>query len=147
MERPERRAARATSRGTHVSAEPEASTGHWADPRLFTVAPGVHPVPLPLPTDGLGAVNVYVLEDHDGLVLIDGGWALAESRAALAAALATLGCGLGDVRHFLVTHVHRDHYTQAVELRRIFGSKGSPRAGGGRGTPASPPGWRRPSPP
>ena len=45
------------------------------------------------------------------------------------AALATLGCGLGDVRHFLVTHVHRDHYTQAVELRRIFGSKVSLGAG------------------
>ena len=27
------------------------------------------------------------------------------------------------MRHFLVTHVHRDHYTQAVELRRIFGGK------------------------
>ena len=40
-----------------------------------------------------------------------------------------LGCGLGDVRHFLVTHVHRDHYTQAVELRRIFGSKVSLGAG------------------
>ena len=99
------------------------ATASWTDPGLFTVAPGVHRVPLPLPTDGLRAVNVYVLEDGDGLVLIDSGWALTESREALAAALATLGCGLGDVRHFLVTHVHRDHYTQAVELRRIFGSK------------------------
>jgi glyoxylase-like metal-dependent hydrolase (beta-lactamase superfamily II) len=106
-----------------------AGTGGWADPGLFTVAPGVHRVPLPLPTDGLRAVNVYVLEDTGGLVLIDGGWALAESRQALAAALATLGCELGDIRHFLVTHVHRDHYTQAVELRRIFGSKVSLGAG------------------
>src|SRR6266516_98955 len=97
---------------THVSAEAEASTGHWADPGLFTVAPGVHRVPLPLPTDGLRAVNVYVVEDGDGLVLVDSGWALSESREALAAALAMLGCGLGDVRHFLITHVHRDHYTQ-----------------------------------
>ena len=112
-----------------MSAEREASTADWADPGLFTVAPGVHRVPLPLPTDGLRAVNVYVVEDGDGLVLIDGGWALAESRQALAAALAALGCGLGDVRHFLVTHVHRDHYTQAVELRRLFGSKVSLGAG------------------
>jgi glyoxylase-like metal-dependent hydrolase (beta-lactamase superfamily II) len=117
------------SRRTHVSAEAQPSTADWADPGLFTVAPGVHRVPLPLPTDGLRAVNVYVLEDGDGLVLIDSGWALAESRQALTAALATLGCGLGDVRHFLVTHVHRDHYTQAVELRRLFGSKVSLGAG------------------
>ena len=112
-----------------MSAETEASTADWTDPGLFTVAPGVHRVPLPLPTDGLRAVNVYAVEDGDGLVLIDSGWALAESRQALAAALATLGCGLGDVRHVLVTHVHRDHYTQAVELRRIFGSKVSLGAG------------------
>jgi glyoxylase-like metal-dependent hydrolase (beta-lactamase superfamily II) len=112
-----------------VSAETEASPADWTDPGLFTVAPGVHRVPLPLPTDGLRAVNVYAVEDGDGLVLIDSGWALAESREALAAALATLGCGLGDVRHFLVTHVHRDHYTQAVELRRIFGTKVSLGAG------------------
>src|SRR4249919_3265088 len=79
-----------TSRRTHVSPEGEASaatagTGPagWADPGLFTVAPGVHRVPLPLPTDGLRAVNVYVLEDGDGLVLIDSGWALTESREAL----------------------------------------------------------------
>jgi len=112
-----------------VSAETEAGTADWTDPGLFIVAPGVHRVPLPLPTDGLRAVNVYAVEDGDGLVLIDSGWALAESRQALAAALAALGCGLGDVRHFLVTHVHRDHYTQAVELRRIFGSKVSLGAG------------------
>src|SRR5438132_1029936 len=123
-------------RRTHVSPDSTASTGaagastaSWTDPGLFTVAPGVHRVPLPLPTDGLRAVNVYVLEDGDGLVLIDSGWALAESQEALAAALAALGCGLGDVRHFLVTHVHRDHYTQAVELRRIFGSRVSLGAG------------------
>src|SRR5215468_11703141 len=115
-------------RRTHVSSD-SATTASWTDPGLFTVAPGVHRVPLPLPTDGLRAVNVYVLEDGGGLVLIDSGWALAESQAALAAALATLGCELGDVRHFLVTHVHRDHYTQAVELRRIFGGKVSLGAG------------------
>ncbi|MCW2807847.1 MAG: gloB, partial [Marmoricola sp.] len=30
--------------------------------------------------DGLRAVNVYVVETDDGLVLIDGGWAIPESR-------------------------------------------------------------------
>jgi glyoxylase-like metal-dependent hydrolase (beta-lactamase superfamily II) len=115
---------------THVTAEAKAATaGDWTEPGVFAVAPGVHRVPLPLPTDGLRAVNVYVLEDRGGLVLIDSGWALAESRQALSAALATLGCDLGDVRHFLVTHLHRDHYTQAVELRKIFGSKVSLGAG------------------
>lgn len=58
----------------------------WTEAGAFAVAPGVHRVPLPLPMDALRAVNVYVIEDDDGLVLIDGGWALSESRATLSAA-------------------------------------------------------------
>ena len=35
---------------------------HWADEGAWPVAPGVHRIPLPLPTDGLRAVNVYAIE-------------------------------------------------------------------------------------
>jgi glyoxylase-like metal-dependent hydrolase (beta-lactamase superfamily II) len=104
-----------------VTADARAIAHEWAAPGVYPVAPGVHRVPLPLPTDGLRAVNVYVLEDDDGLVLIDSGWALEAARQALSSALAALGAGLGDVRSFLVTHIHRDHYTLAVQLRREFG--------------------------
>ena len=106
-----------------MTADARALAREWAEPGVYPVAPGVHRVPLPLPTDGLRAVNVYVIEAGDGLVLIDSGWALDVAREALATALATLGAGLGDVRSFLVTHVHRDHYTLGVQLRREFGSK------------------------
>jgi glyoxylase-like metal-dependent hydrolase (beta-lactamase superfamily II) len=106
-----------------VTADTEAITQDWAEPGVYPVAAGVHRVPLPLPTDRLRAVNVYVLEADEGLVLIDSGWALERARNALTSALATLGAELGDVRSFLVTHVHRDHYTLAVELRRAFGTK------------------------
>lgn len=95
--------------------------GDWTAPGVFRCAPGVHRIPLPLPNDGLRAVNVYAVEDGDGLTLVDAGWALAEARDVLAKALATLGAGFSDVRRFLVTHSHRDHYTQAVVLRRDFG--------------------------
>jgi glyoxylase-like metal-dependent hydrolase (beta-lactamase superfamily II) len=97
--------------------------GDWTTPGVFRCAPGVHRIPLPLPNDGLRAVNVYAVADGDGWTLVDSGWALAEARDALAAALAELGAGFGDVRRFLVTHVHRDHYTQAVALRREFGMR------------------------
>jgi len=106
-----------------VTADARAIAHEWAAPGVYPVAPGVHRVPLPLPTDGLRAVNVYVIEDAGGLVLIDSGWALEAGRRALTAALAALGAGLGDIRSFLVTHVHRDHYTLAVRLRREFGGK------------------------
>ncbi len=95
----------------------------WMEPGAHAVATGVHRIPLPLPTDGLRAVNVYAIADGDALTLIDSGWALAEARTQLSDALSSIGAGLGDVRRFLVTHVHRDHYTQAVALRREFGGR------------------------
>ncbi|MEU6573433.1 MBL fold metallo-hydrolase [Streptomyces sp. NPDC046805] len=86
----------------------------------------MHRVPLPLPNDGLHAVNVYLLEnlaEDDGIVMIDGGWTVPEARKALEEAMAGLGRDLGDISHILVTHIHRDHYTNAVELRRLLGSQ------------------------
>jgi glyoxylase-like metal-dependent hydrolase (beta-lactamase superfamily II) len=95
----------------------------WTTPGAFEVAPGVHRIPLPLPNDALRAVNVYALSGADGLTVIDSGWALALARERLESALAGLGHTLGDITQFLMTHVHRDHYTQAVLLRREFGTR------------------------
>ncbi|HXV92973.1 MAG TPA: MBL fold metallo-hydrolase, partial [Pseudonocardia sp.] len=106
-----------------MTVEDDDPTRDWTAPGVFRCAPGVHRIPLPLPNDGLRAVNVYALTDGDGWTLVDAGWALAVSREQLAGALAALGSGLGDVRRFLVTHIHRDHYTQAVALRREFGAR------------------------
>lgn len=100
-------------------------TDDWTAPGAFEVAPGVHRVPLPLPSDGLAAVNVYVLDGgaEGGCVMVDSGWALAEARTALEAALDSIGYGFADVRRFLTTHFHRDHYTLGVQLRETFGSR------------------------
>jgi glyoxylase-like metal-dependent hydrolase (beta-lactamase superfamily II) len=68
-------------------------------------------------------VNVYAVRDGDGLVMIDSGWALAEARDLLEQAVKALGHSLADIREFLVTHVHRDHYTMAVAVRREYGTK------------------------
>lgn len=91
------------------------------DEGVFEVAPGVHRIPLPLPSDGLRAVNVYVVEADGAPVLIDSGWGIAAAREQLVKGLRELGHELPDVRRFLVTHAHRDHYEQAVHLRREFG--------------------------
>jgi glyoxylase-like metal-dependent hydrolase (beta-lactamase superfamily II) len=95
----------------------------WTEPGVYEVAPGVHRIPLPLPNDGLRAVNVYAVEDGDGLILIDSGWALDEARDQMESALGSLGYGFEDIRRFLVTHVHRDHYTLAITLRKTYGTK------------------------
>ncbi len=98
-------------------------TGDWTRPGVYRCAPGVYRIPLPLPQDGLRAVNVYAMRHGADLTVIDAGWSIPESRKLLAAGLAELDAGFADVRRFLVTHIHRDHYTQAVALRSEFGMR------------------------
>ena len=100
--------------------DPEAD---WTVPGVHDVGAGVFRIPLPLPQDGLQAVNVYAVRDGDGLVLVDSGWAITEARDLLEQAVKLLDSSLANVRRFLVTHVHRDHYTLAVRLRREFGMR------------------------
>ncbi|WP_345679080.1 MBL fold metallo-hydrolase [Yinghuangia aomiensis] len=76
-----------------------------------------------MPAAGIGAVNAYLIDDQGGPVLIDPGWAQPATEQALGAALRTLGYTLDDVASILVTHAHKDHYTQALDLRRRFGAQ------------------------
>jgi glyoxylase-like metal-dependent hydrolase (beta-lactamase superfamily II) len=101
------------------------SDRHWSDEGAWKVADGIHRIPLPLPMDGLKAINVYVIETTDengtGLTLIDGGWAIPVARELLDKSLRSIGAGFGDIRRFLVTHVHRDHFTMATVLGHEYG--------------------------
>lgn len=96
---------------------------HWADEGAWEVAAGIHRIPLPLPMDALKAVNVYAIEGDDGLTLVDGGWAIPLARDILDRSLRSIGSGFGDIKRFLVTHVHRDHYTMASALGGEFGAE------------------------
>jgi glyoxylase-like metal-dependent hydrolase (beta-lactamase superfamily II) len=88
---------------------------------LEQVAPSIHRIPLPLPNDGLRAVNVYAIQGPDGIGLIDGGWFVPDALDTLRKALAEIGVGIHDITAVLATHFHRDHYTLAIELRRLTG--------------------------
>jgi glyoxylase-like metal-dependent hydrolase (beta-lactamase superfamily II) len=94
----------------------------WTEPKVEDLGGGVHRIPLPLPMDGLKAVNVYAITDPGGVDLIDAGIALVPARERLTEGLRQIGYELGDVRNFFVTHIHIDHYSLAVELRRAFPS-------------------------
>ncbi len=98
-------------------------TSAWTDPGCFEVAPGVHRIPLTMPNDGLRAINVYAIETARGLALVDGGWRVPSALRELTVALATIRHSPADVHDVYVTHIHRDHYTFAVELRRLFGTR------------------------
>ncbi|HEY8534240.1 MAG TPA: MBL fold metallo-hydrolase [Micromonospora sp.] len=93
----------------------------WQEPGIYDVAPGIVRIPLPIPDEGLKTVNVYLVEGDDGLTLIDAGWAFQPARTALDDALAELSYSVRDIRTILVTHVHADHYSQGVTLRRDSG--------------------------
>src|SRR5205085_5008560 len=92
----------------------------WVEPGVEDLGGGVYRIPLPLPLDGLKAVNVYAITDPGGVDLIDAGIAVGSAREVLAEGLKRIGYEFGDIRNFFVTHIHIDHYTLAVELRRAF---------------------------
>jgi len=89
----------------------------WAEPGVEDLGDGLYRIPLPLPGDALTAVNVYAIVSDNGVDLVDAGMAIAQARERLTEALEHLGFGLPDIRNFLITHIHQDHYTLAVELR------------------------------
>jgi glyoxylase-like metal-dependent hydrolase (beta-lactamase superfamily II) len=95
----------------------------WAAAGCHEAAPGVHRIPLSMPNDGLRAISVYAVETPDGLVLVDGGWRVPSAWRELEAALGSIGRRTAEVTDVYVTHVHRDHYTLALELRRRHGTR------------------------
>lgn len=92
----------------------------WTEPGVEDLGGGVYRIPLPLPMDGLKAVNIYAITDSEGVDLIDAGIALVQARERLTEGLRQIGYELGDIRNFFVTHIHIDHYSLAVELRRTL---------------------------
>jgi glyoxylase-like metal-dependent hydrolase (beta-lactamase superfamily II) len=100
-----------------------AGSGKWTEPTVEAVAPGVHRIPLPLPGDGLRAVNVYALVHGARVTLVDAGWSFGPGKTVLEAALSELDCDLASIDRVLVTHLHRDHYTLGIRLRKTLGTR------------------------
>ncbi|WP_417734963.1 MBL fold metallo-hydrolase [Rosistilla oblonga] len=72
------------------------------------VAEGVWWIRLPVAA-GPGHVNVYALQDRDGIVLVDTGTNTPQTLQALTEALRVLESSCGRVRRVVVTHHHPDH--------------------------------------
>ena len=80
-----------------------------------------HRAAAPSPAPGLTRlgdheVNFYLLEDPDGLVLVDGG--LPGHLPQLQSHLESAGHSLGDIRAVLLTHAHPDHTGAAAATRQ-----------------------------
>ena len=77
----------------------------------------IHPI-----TDGTaGRVHAFLLEEDDGVTLID---ALSGTDAAtIVAGLAAIGRTPADLRRILLTHAHRSHVCGAERMRALSGAR------------------------
>lgn len=64
---------------------------------------------------GYDSTNYYIVESHDGKLLIDCGWP--GTLPKLMATLQRKGIALSEIKHLLVTHFHPDHAGLAQELK------------------------------
>jgi glyoxylase-like metal-dependent hydrolase (beta-lactamase superfamily II) len=79
---------------------------------------GIGQIRLPMTGNPLRYINGYVVEEADGLTLVDCGWKGDDVLAALHDGLRDLGHALSGVRRVLITHHHFDHYGLAATLLR-----------------------------
>ncbi|MHA7191862.1 MBL fold metallo-hydrolase [Arthrobacter sp. MDT2-16] len=76
------------------------------------IAPGIHFIEH-------ARTNVYLVEDDDGLLLVDTG--LPRSKTLLLEALSRIGRSVQDIRAVILTHGHFDHVGTAEHLRSRYG--------------------------
>jgi glyoxylase-like metal-dependent hydrolase (beta-lactamase superfamily II) len=108
---------------TAVRLDPGVTYLHPAVPRTpepVQVAPGIHWLRLPLPF-ALDHVNLWLLEDDGGWLLIDTGIASDETRAMWMRILAE-GLGGRPITRILATHFHPDHLGLAGWLCALTGA-------------------------
>jgi glyoxylase-like metal-dependent hydrolase (beta-lactamase superfamily II) len=83
--------------------------------KMHRIIPGVYSV------RGLPLGRVYVIEDPDGLTVIDTSLVLAPYQ--LGRQLAALGRSIGDIRRILITHAHPDHIGGLRALKALTGAE------------------------
>jgi glyoxylase-like metal-dependent hydrolase (beta-lactamase superfamily II) len=78
------------------------------------IVPGFYEIPV-------GAVNVFLLEGSDGLVLFDAG--MPNSADQILNDIRALGKDPKDIRHIVLTHAHPDHIGSLAALQKATGAK------------------------
>ncbi|MGP3667129.1 MAG: MBL fold metallo-hydrolase [Candidatus Bathyarchaeota archaeon] len=81
--------------------------------------PGLFQIKLPLPSNPLGYVNLYLIEDEGKLALIDVGFNNRCVFKELCLQLSEAGFSIKDLEKVFVTHFHPDHSGLLLKLRSI----------------------------
>ena len=69
----------------------------------------------------LGAVNTFLIDSGDGLILIDAGYP--DQAQSILDAIRSFGKSPKDLRHILITHAHTDHIGSLATLQRETGAE------------------------
>jgi glyoxylase-like metal-dependent hydrolase (beta-lactamase superfamily II) len=94
-----------------------------ASEAVTEVAPGVLRAQLPIDFPGLGHVNCYLLEDAEGVAVVDPGLPGPSAYAALRSRLKQAGFPVRRVHTVIVTHSHPDHFGGAGRLAHNSGAR------------------------
>ena len=80
--------------------------------KVKAILPGLYMLP--------GMVNVYLIAEPDGYVLIDTGFP--KSAEKILKGIETVGVAPGQIRHIILTHGHPDHIGSAAALKKATGA-------------------------
>jgi len=86
---------------------------------MTKIIPGIYQLQLPLPFKDLGNVNVYLVHENGGSLLIDTGVDTEESFNSLKEQLDEIGINTKDISRIISTHCHGDHYGMAGRLKQL----------------------------
>ena len=79
---------------------------------------GIYHIPLELPWSTPGNVNVYLLEDNDGYIMVDCGVDGSDYLDLLEGHLNKIGISFKDIKMLIGTHMHIDHIGLSERLRQ-----------------------------
>jgi len=83
------------------------------------IIPGINRFILPTPFSAPTYVNIYLIQEDNGYLLIDTGWNNKESFDSLKQHMAEAGADFEDIRRIIITHTHPDHYGLVYRLKQL----------------------------
>ena len=85
--------------------------------KSFNLKNGIHHIPLELPWSSPGFVNVYLIEDKDGFIMVDCGVNGDSYYSLLLEYLQKLEIHISDINLLIGTHMHSDHIGLSTKIR------------------------------